>query len=66
MMEEIQRSLGRVEGTISSLDKKFDAFVVHQNTLNERVSAVEKKVYWFSGITAAVLFFVNHFNPFSK
>ena len=65
-MDDIQRSLGRVEGTLNSLDKKFDAFVVHQNQVTERVSAVEKKVYWFSGITAAVIFFINHFNPFKS
>jgi hypothetical protein len=63
---EIQRSLGRVESKLDGLDKKFDAFVLHQNSITERVTAVEKKVYWFSGVTAAVLFFFNHFNPFNK
>lgn len=54
-MEEVQRALGRVEG-------KLDSLIATVDKQNGRLSAVEKKVWYFSGIGTAISLFFSWFN----
>ncbi len=49
MSEELERSLGRVEA-------KVDILLANSENINKRVAAVEKKVWWLSGVSAAIAF----------
>lgn len=49
MSEEIQRSMGRVEA-------KIDLLLSRSDTHDKRISAVEKKVWWSSGVGAVLAF----------
>lgn len=47
MSDEIQRSLGRVEGKLDSVIEKLDP-------IDRRLSKVEAKQHWFAGAGAAI------------
>lgn len=72
---ELQRDLGRLEGKVDasnglilSLVADFKADRARTDdkidTLTDRVTTTEKKVYWFSGIGAAVAWFAATYLPF--
>ncbi len=53
MSIEIQRSLGRIEGKLDGIRNHLDQHHESINSIDVRLAKVEKKVYWFSGITGA-------------
>jgi hypothetical protein len=53
MSDEMQRAMGRVEAKIDLLLGRSDAH-------DQRISAVEKKVWWASGAAAIVTFIATH------
>lgn len=54
MSDEIQRSLGRIEGKLDGIRSHLDQHTDSISTIDARLAKVEKKVYWFSGITGAM------------
>ncbi|MGE5163040.1 MAG: hypothetical protein ACM3IH_03315 [Sphingobacteriales bacterium] len=54
MSDEIQRSLGRIEGKLDGIKGHLDQHSESITSIDARLGRVEKKVYWFSGITAAM------------
>ena len=54
MSDDIERSLGRIEGKLDGIKNHLDQHHESINSIDARLGRVEKKVYWFSGITAAV------------
>lgn len=63
--EELQRSMGRVESKVDQVLAGLSAHVKDDNThfdhLDKRVSGLEKKVYWASGIGALAVFLISNF-----
>jgi hypothetical protein len=63
--EELQRSLGRVEGKIdgilTGLEKHFRDDLDNFATIEARVGKVERKIYWFSGAWAVIGALAYHF-----
>ena len=53
MTDEMQRSLGRLESKVDLLIDRTDKY-------DERLGAVEKKVWWASGVAAAIGFISSH------
>lgn len=53
-MEEVHRSIGRIEGKMDGLDDKITIVLDLLSKQNGRLSKVEKKVWWFSGIGTTV------------
>lgn len=53
MNDDIERSLGRVEGTIERLTKAVD-------DLSARVLSMERKLYYYAGATAVGVFLLTH------
>ena len=54
MSDDIERSLGRIEGKLDGIRSHLDQHSESIASIDGRLGKVEKKVYWFSGITAAV------------
>ena len=54
MSDNIERSLGRIEGKLDGIKTHLDQHSDSISTIDGRLGTVEKKIYWFSGITAAV------------
>jgi hypothetical protein len=54
MTNELQRGLGRVEGKIDQVLERLEG-------QDKRINAVEKKVWYGSGIGAVLAFFAAHF-----
>ena len=68
MSDEIQRTLGRIEGQLltnssvleglnEKLGRHFDDDREFQTSVSDRLGKIEKKVWWFSGVGAAVALF---------
>jgi hypothetical protein len=55
-MEELHRSLGRVEGKLDALIASAALTLKDHEHLELRVSSVEKKVWYSSGLAAATAF----------
>lgn len=57
-INEIHRSLGRVEGKLDSLIDSFDIDNEERNkkhdTLEKRVSKIEAKQHWYAGAASAI------------
>lgn len=51
MSDEMQRSMGRVEA-------KLDLLLERSGSHDKRIGSLEKKVWWSSGVGAAVAFIV--------
>ena len=69
MSDEIQRTLGRIEGKLQSnssvleamsdkMSRHFDEDREFQTAIVDRVGKVEKKVWWATGALAACTFIV--------
>ena len=69
MSDEIQRTLGRIEGQLLSnssvleamsdkMSRHFDEDREFQTAIVDRVGKVEKKVWWATGALAACTFIV--------
>lgn len=54
MSDEIQRSLGRIEGKLDGIRSHLDQHTDSISGIDARLVKVEKKVYWFSGLAGAV------------
>lgn len=70
--EETQRAIGRIEGTLATntiiladirkdLIRHFEDDKETFSKIGERLGAVEKKVWYFSGIGAAIAFIAAKF-----
>ena len=55
--EDIARSLGRVEGKLDALALQLIDHIKKDEMAWAKVSSLEKKMIWFSGLFAAVMFF---------
>ena len=53
-MQEIQRSLGRIEGSLESIHDDIAEMTKDLKTQNGRLSKVENRVHWYSGFAAAL------------
>lgn len=53
MSDGIERSLGRIEGKLDGIRNHLDQHHESITAIDMRLAKVEKKVYWFSGITGA-------------
>lgn len=51
---EVQRTLGRIEGTLSGLDEKITRMSTAVDALGPRVSSLEKWRAWTAGVAAAI------------
>lgn len=55
---DVQRTLGRIEGLLTSINTSLTAHFTDDlknfENLRDRIGKVEKKVNWFSGAWAAV------------
>ena len=60
MSDEMERSMGRVEGKLDALINSFNTHTElnekRHSKIAERVGTVEKKVWWLTGIGAAIAF----------
>ena len=52
-MNEINRKVGEIDANVKTLLKRTEGF-------DTRLSAVEKKVWWASGASSIVAFFIAH------
>jgi hypothetical protein len=63
--EEIQRSLGRLEGKLDSLiaeiKQYFEDDKANFSSIDTGIQKVEKKVYYDFGLIAAIAFIIQHF-----
>lgn len=53
--------LNDLHQTVGKIDGKVDILLDRTKQFDARLSAVEKKVWWASGATAAVTFIITHF-----
>jgi hypothetical protein len=68
MTEELHRAVGRIEGQLATvidmLGTRNARDEAHDERVNKRVAAVEKKLAWYSGaaatVGAVVAYFVKH------
>ncbi len=71
---ELQRDLGRLEGKVDAASGLITSLVADFkedrartdsaiSALTDRVTSTEKKVYWFSGIGAAIAWFAATYLP---
>ena len=62
MSDEVQRSLGRIEGKLDKLDDMLAAHLADDtqrfNRVNDRIGRVERKAYAASGVIAIVSAYV--------
>ena len=61
MSDEIQRSLGRIESSIESLKEMVRVGNDDHDKLERRVSKVEARQHWYSGVAATLGAFVGLF-----
>jgi len=65
---EIQHSLGRVEGKLDSLIAEIKTHSeddkANFTNLDTRIQKVEKKIYYASGFAAATAFIAQHFKSY--
>lgn len=54
MNDELQRAMGRVEA-------KVDLLLERSGGYEKRLGAVEKKVYWASGVSAVLAYIATNF-----
>jgi hypothetical protein len=68
MNEEIQRSLGRLEGKLDSLiteiKQHFEDDKKNFSSIDTRIQKVEKKIYYASGFVAALIFIIQQFRSY--
>lgn len=55
MSDEVQRSLGRIEGKLNAL---VDSFAEHSTDMEKRIRKVENKQHWYAGIGTAAGSFI--------
>lgn len=58
MQEDIQRSLGRLEGKVDSLIMQLTEHIKKDEVHWEKVSKLERKVMYAAGIVATITFFI--------
>ena len=70
---ELQRSLGRVEGSLEGLHSKFDTMYEKHTAFERRIVHVEKRQGWMIGwlaggaaIGTAILAVLNHLHSIVK
>ena len=65
---EIQRSLGRLEGKLDSLLLEIKQHFIDDktnfNALDSRIQKVERKIYYASGIVGTCVFILQHFKSY--
>jgi hypothetical protein len=54
MTEELHRAVGRMEGKIDGIVEMLTARNVRDESVDKRVSVVERNQAWYSGAAAAV------------
>lgn len=54
MTKELHRAVGRVEGKIDGIVEMLAARNARDESVDKRVTAVERKQAWYSGAAAAV------------
>lgn len=54
--DEVQWTLGRVDAKLEFITKLLEENQKKFNSLEERVQALEKKLWWAAGVAATVLF----------
>ncbi len=52
--ETIERSLGRIEGQLESLNDKFDLQERRSNDHSKRIRHLENRQHWYAGAAAAL------------
>jgi hypothetical protein len=66
--DEIQRSLGRLEGKldilITEIKQHFEDDKKNFSSIDTRIQKVEKKIYYASGFVAAIAFIIQHFKSY--
>ena len=66
--DEIQRSLGRVEGKLdlllTEIKQHFEDDKKNFSSIDTRIQKVEKKIYYASGFVAAIAFIIHHFKSY--
>ena len=65
---EIQRSLGRVEGKLdlllTEIKTHFEDDKTNFSSIDTRIQKVEKKIYYASGFVAALAFILQQFKSY--
>jgi len=56
---ELQRSLGRLEGKVDSLIMQLTEHIKKDETAWAKVNGLERKIMWAYGVGAAIVFFVS-------
>lgn len=57
-MNEVHRSLGRLEGKLDSLALLLQDHVIKDEAAWGRVGRIEKKIWWTNGVVATIVFFM--------
>ena len=63
MTREVERSLGRIEGTVAEILRRLDEVKTENKALSARLSKLEKAYWKFTGIASAVSVFCTIFGP---
>ena len=60
-MDELVRSLGRIEGKLDGIDQRLESHGDRAEGIEKRIAAVEKKVWYGTGIAAGIGFLIAQF-----
>lgn len=53
-MDDVQRSLGRIEGNLKAITNSHNSQQAHNAETDKRLRSVENKQYWFSGVSTFI------------
>lgn len=57
-MNDLQRSLGRLEGKLDGLTLMIQDHIIKDEAAWGRISRIEKRMWWLNGIIATIIFFM--------
>ena len=64
MTDDVQRSLGRIEGKLDALNQTMASYSQRADKTESRVSKIENRQYWYAGASAVLGTIVGFFlNP---